>query len=104
MLAQIQVALNPTFLDVEDESHRHHVPKDAQTHFKVTVVSHDFEGMSLIKRHRLINELMKAEFETGLHALAIHAYTPTQWFTKNQRSPASPNCLDGFKHSKEDQL
>ena len=52
----------------------------------------------------MINQLLINEFDAGLHALSIHAYTIQQWIKKQQKSPLSPNCLDGFKHSKEDTL
>lgn len=100
----ISKSLNSDYLDVTNESHRHHVPPNSETHFKITVVTTKFEGMSLINRHRRINALAQMEFDTGLHALAIHAYTPAQWASKQQQSPSSPNCLDGFKHAKEDNL
>ncbi len=100
----ITQALSPEVIEVLNESHQHHVPKNSQTHFKVTVVSEQFEGIPLIKRHRMINQLLINEFDAGLHALSIHAYTIQQWIKKQQKSPLSPNCLDGFKHSKEDTL
>lgn len=89
--------LKPVFLEVVDESHQHHVPDNAQTHFKVTAVSSVFEGMSLIKRHRLVNDLVAAERETGLHALSLHLKTPTEWETQST-TPNSPACRDGYKH------
>lgn len=53
----IEAALNPSFLEVVDESFMHNVPEGAQSHFKVTVVSDAFEGKRLIARHREINGL-----------------------------------------------
>ncbi|HEY5716724.1 MAG TPA: BolA/IbaG family iron-sulfur metabolism protein [Psychromonas sp.] len=85
------------FLQVENESYRHSVPVNSETHFKVTVVSHEFEGTSLISRHRLINSLLKEELAGPVHALALHTMTPAQWKAKNQLSPNSPNCLGGGK-------
>lgn len=85
------------FLQIDNESHRHSVPVDSETHFKVTLVSHEFEGMPLISRHRLINTLLKDELAGPIHALALHTMTPTQWKAKNQLSPDSANCLGGGK-------
>ena len=50
--------LLPDFLKVENESHRHAVPENSETHFKVTIVSDRFNEMRLLARHRLINELL----------------------------------------------
>jgi len=90
-------ALNPLHIDVIDESHSHNVPEDAQSHFKVTVVSDQFTGKMLVARHRMINQLLADEFEKGLHALALHTMTPEEWFEKGGSIPDSPPCLGGSK-------
>ena len=49
-------------------------------HFEATVVSPGFEGKTLIQRHRMVMETVKAEIASDeLHALSIKAYTPEQW-------------------------
>jgi BolA protein len=90
-------ALAPVALEVHDESHMHSVPKGAQTHFKVVVVSSAFEGANLVARHRKVNEALAAELKTGLHALSIHAYTPAEWSARGGDVPSSPPCLGGSK-------
>jgi BolA protein len=40
---------------------------------------------------------LKAEFASGLHALAMHAWTPAEWFNRAGQTPASPPCLGGGK-------
>uniref|UniRef100_T1JF53 Uncharacterized protein n=1 Tax=Strigamia maritima TaxID=126957 RepID=T1JF53_STRMM len=40
---------NPAHLEVLNESYMHNVPKGAETHFKVIVVSEKFENLPLIK-------------------------------------------------------
>lgn len=85
------------FLTVENESHNHSVPANSETHFKVTIVCEEFEGLRLIMRHRLINDLLADELAGPVHALAMHTYTPTQWTEKNQISPDSAKCLGGGK-------
>jgi len=49
---------------------------DAETHFTVDVESEAFAGMKLLARHRAVNELLRAEFDAGLHALSIKAKAP----------------------------
>lgn len=41
--------LSPVHLEVINESYMHNVPKGAETHFKVLVVSSRFESLPLIK-------------------------------------------------------
>ncbi len=90
-------ALTPLHLEVVDESHMHSVPPGAESHFRVTIASETFLDTTLIARHRLVNTLLAAEFQSGLHALAIHAWTPEQWFAKGGVAPTSPPCLGGSK-------
>ncbi len=61
-------ALEPTFLTVENESHMHNVPPNAETHFKVTLVSSRFEGMMPVKRHQQIYALLADELAGPVHA------------------------------------
>ena len=49
-------------------------------HFEAVVVSPEFEGKSLLERHRLVMATVNAEIQRDqLHALSIKAYTPEQW-------------------------
>ncbi|MEI6663940.1 MAG: BolA/IbaG family iron-sulfur metabolism protein [Actinomycetes bacterium] len=47
-------------------------------HFRVTVVSDAFEGVSRIDRHRLINEVFAGELGGRIHALSISCLTPEE--------------------------
>ncbi|PZC76100.1 hypothetical protein B5X24_HaOG205124 [Helicoverpa armigera] len=89
-------SLEAKHLDVINESYMHNVPKGAETHFKVVVVSDKFEGLPLIKRHRLVNDLLKDELQSGVHALSIVAKTPEQWEKSDKVVESSPNCKGGF--------
>jgi BolA family transcriptional regulator, general stress-responsive regulator len=89
--------LNPVFLAVEDESAMHHVPKGAETHFKVAIVSETFENLAKITRHRLINNLLAGELNAGLHALSLHLYTPEEWKGRDGGVGNSPACRDGYR-------
>lgn len=93
----LQNNLTPLHLEVVDESHMHSVPPGAESHFKVTVISEQFVGESLLARHRKVNTLLRGEFDLGLHALALHTWTPTEWREKGGSVPDSPPCLGGSK-------
>jgi BolA family transcriptional regulator, general stress-responsive regulator len=73
-------ALQPTRLDVVNESHLHaghrNSPGTGESHFRVLVVSPAFVGKSRIDRHRLVNAALAAELQGGVHALAIKAFAP----------------------------
>ena len=46
------------------------------THYRVRVVSAKFDRRSRVERHRLVYDLLTAEFADGLHALALVAKAP----------------------------
>jgi len=89
----LRAELAPTHLEIIDESGQH-AGTAQETHFKVVVVSDRFEGQMLIKRHRMTQDPLKPAFEAGLHALALHTYTPAEW-AERQAAPESPACGGG---------
>ncbi|KAL6462224.1 hypothetical protein MHYP_G00286460 [Metynnis hypsauchen] len=89
--------LQPEHLEVLNESHMHAVPPGSESHFRVLVVSPRFEGLSLLQRHRLVNEALREELSSSVHALAIQAKTPQQW-SSDPSLAKSPPCLGGSKH------
>jgi stress-induced morphogen len=64
--SKLASALSPSHLDVINESHMHSGPA-TESHFKVVVVSNEFEGKTLIARHRLVNDILKDELSGALH-------------------------------------
>lgn len=88
--------LNPQHLQVVNESYMHNVPKGSESHFKVLVVSEEFKGLQLIKRHRLVNSLVKETLQDDFpHALSIEAKAPEEYKEDYKLDP-SPNCRGGF--------
>jgi len=73
-------ALNPSVLEIADESDRHHGHAGAspggQTHYRLYIVAEAFSGKGRLDRHRMINALLADEFAGGLHALAMTAAAP----------------------------
>jgi len=90
-------AFQPKYLEVENESHMHNVPKDSETHFKVTLVSEAFEAVPLVRRHQSVYSELGQELKSGVHALALHLYTSKEWAEKGESAPGSPQCLGGGK-------
>lgn len=78
-LTQRLQALEPTRLEVEDDS-RHHAghagAADGRGHFSVLVVSKRFAGLRQLQRHRLVYEAVGDLMVTDIHALSIHALAP----------------------------
>ena len=68
-------ALEPTHLEVIDESHLHAghkgVEQGSETHFYLCVQSPFFAGKTTLAQHRMVMDLFKEEFTHGLHALRL---------------------------------
>jgi BolA family transcriptional regulator, general stress-responsive regulator len=74
-------ALEPTVLEIIDESHKHagHAgAREGGGHYVLNIVSAQFSGSNTVARHRMIysalGELMKRE----IHALTIQAHAPEE--------------------------
>ncbi|MGV6987794.1 BolA family protein [Testudinibacter sp. P80/BLE/0925] len=90
--ALLQQALQPDYLEVLNESHMHSSGKGANSHFKVIIAASDFETLRAVVRHQKIYQLINPQ-QNGIHALAIHAYTPQEWSKKQRQVISSPNCM-----------
>ncbi len=68
-------ALNPSELIIEDDSTSHagHAGNTGGGHYNVTIASAQFEGLSLIKRHRLVYDAVDELMASDIHALSIKA-------------------------------
>ena len=85
--------LQPQHIELINESMNHAgYFAGKESHFKLTMVSDAFEGKRLVARHQLVYGLVNPLLTSQggqVHALAIHAYTPTEW---QGQSPDSPLC------------
>ena len=86
-------ALKPEHIRIVNESSKHNVPKNSETHFHITLVSQEFEGVSTVDQHRMIYKLLSEQMQQGVHALSLHTYTPTQWLNESNPSTQSPQCV-----------
>ncbi len=80
-------ALSPTFLEVKDESHLHAghagAPDGGESHFRILIISADFEGSSRVARQRMVNKALKDELAGPVHALAMKTLTPEEAATSD---------------------
>ncbi|XOV89377.1 MAG: BolA family protein [Pseudomonadota bacterium] len=79
-------------LEVQNESHNHNVPAGSESHFKVVLVSPEFDGLRLVARHQMVNRILADELANRIHALAIHTYTASEWVSRKGDAPMSPPC------------
>ncbi len=78
--ARLTGALDPTHLDVINDSHHHagHMGDDGtgESHWTVVVESPAFTGLNRVARQRLINTALADLLASRIHALAIRARAP----------------------------
>ena len=93
---KLQDSFEPKWLEVTNESFMHNVPKDSETHFRVVLVAHSFQGQRRIDRQRHVNSVLKEELEGPVHALSMKVWTPEEWESRGQDAgPGSPDCRGG---------
>jgi BolA protein len=80
---KLQAGLNPARIELLNVSARHkgHAGDDGsgESHFELLVVAEAFAGKPRLERHRMVNELLKAELSGRIHALAVKAYSPAEY-------------------------
>ncbi len=76
------VALEPTRLDIVNESELHaghrSAPGTGESHFRILIVSPKFSGASRLERHRMVNAAIADELQGRIHALALSTYAPSE--------------------------
>lgn len=77
---KLRAALDPTHLEVIDESegHRGHAGyrEGGESHFRVVIRAAAFEGQSRVARQRMVMDALREELKGPIHALSIKAETP----------------------------
>ena len=77
---RLLVALEPTRLDVINESHLHAghrgSPGTGDSHFRLLIVSTKFAGLSRVARQRLVNQALADLIGRPIHALAMETVAP----------------------------
>jgi len=75
IIRRLTEAFHPSVLEVVDDSeaHRGHGGwrEGGGTHFNVRMRAQAFEGLSRVAAQRLVMKALQAEFDDGLHALAL---------------------------------
>ncbi|RMA81355.1 BolA family protein [Umboniibacter marinipuniceus] len=93
IITKLQTAFNCHHLEVENEGDKHSAGAAAEMHFKVTLVSTEFEGKMKVARHRAIYSVLSEELAGQVHALALYTYTPAEWEQQGV-SPETPDCAN----------
>ena len=73
--------LNPESLEILDDSGQHAGHEGARGgggHYRLTIVSQQFAGKPVQRRHRMVYEALGQMMKREIHALSIQAYAPEE--------------------------
>ena len=90
---KLQEGLKPLILKVVNESPNHNVPEGSESHFSVLIVSEKFSGLSLIKRHQMVHNLIEKQIKEQVHAFSQQTLTPKEFEERGGQLPSSPPCV-----------
>lgn len=79
--ARIEAALQPTALDLIDDSEKHrghggYRGEDGESHFTIRVESPAFAGLNRVQRQRLVYRALGDLMHERIHALAMETKAP----------------------------
>ena len=89
LIAERLAALDPVHVALEDDSAAHAGHAGAAGgagHFSVTIGSERFAGVARLARHRAVLDRVSDLIPHPVHALAIRAYTPDEYFSSHERT------------------
>lgn len=78
---KLQATFAPTECLLQDDSARHAGHAGAASgggHYTLRIVSHHFEGLGRLSRHRLVYDSLLELMHSDIHALAITALAPSE--------------------------
>lgn len=90
--SKLEAAFNPESLQVINESHKHHVPKNSETHFLVILVSDQFEQCNRVQRQRQVYQCLAEELRGCVHALSMRLFTSKEWEQQSDKIFPTPAC------------
>ncbi len=79
---KLREALDAAHIELIDESHLHAGHAGARSgggHFRATIVSERFAGLSKVQAQRLVFQTLAEEMKGEIHALSMTTWTPEQW-------------------------
>lgn len=79
-MRELLQTLQPQSIEIIDDSalHAGHAGAREGGHYRLTIVSAQFEGRKTMERHRMVYAALASLMQSGIHALNISAKTPTE--------------------------
>ncbi|MBY0341470.1 MAG: BolA family transcriptional regulator [Rhodocyclaceae bacterium] len=79
-MRELLQTLQPQSIEIIDDSalHAGHAGAREGGHYRLTIVSAQFEGRKTMERHRMVYAALASLMQSGIHALNISAKTPAE--------------------------
>lgn len=79
-MRELLQTLQPLSIEIIDDSalHAGHAGAREGGHYRLTIVSAQFEGKKTMERHRMVHAALESLMPNGIHALSITARTPAE--------------------------
>jgi BolA protein len=90
-MREMLAALDPTELQIEDESELHAGHPGARAgggHFRLRLVSPRFPGLTRLQRHRLVYDCLAGLIPRQIHALAMTLLSPEEAASAGTQPPS----------------
>lgn len=94
LLESVLLPLKVSHHQLDNDSHKHS-GSATDSHYNLVLVSQQFEGLGLVKRHQQVYALVGDLMNSPIHALALHCYTPDQWQARQAKMPVTAPCMGG---------
>lgn len=80
LLREKLTELNPSFVDLKDDSaaHEGHAGARGGGHYQLVIVASVFSGKSGVERHRIVYQTLGPLMQGTIHALSIRALSPEE--------------------------
>ncbi len=81
--AKLNQALDPSHLEIHDDSAKHSghagAREGGESHFSVLIVSEHFKNLNRVARQRLVNAALAEDLAGPVHALSLKTLTPAEF-------------------------
>ena len=81
----LEAAFEPETLEIYDESHLHigHAgARSGKGHFRIRILSRQFTGIPIKRRHQMVYDALGQLMDTDIHALSLIADSPDSPLTR----------------------
>ena len=77
--------LNIHSVSIDDLSHKHkNQNHDGGGHYKINLISNDFENVSLLDRHKKVYLILKDMIKKEIHAVSLNLLTEKEYSEKSE--------------------